>query len=109
MPWSGGTVCGFDNGHTVLFTGTDFTRSSTGSSRALRVLLPRSPVDGLGEDAFALLFDPENPYQDHGAFVVFGAAPPTVPVTVYAEKANPRRPSLLPAMAVAEAIAAKLP
>jgi hypothetical protein len=51
----------------------------------------------------------EKPYQDHGAFVVFGPGPPTVAATVYAEEGEPAEAALAPAMAVAEAIAAKLP
>lgn len=70
--------------------------------------LPRAPVGGLGDGAFALLYDPENPYQDHGAFVVFGAGPPTVAVTVYAEEGEAAEAALPLAMAVARAIAAKL-
>ena len=60
---------------------------------------PRTPVDGLGDGAFSVLFDPDDPYQDHGAFVVFGAGPPTVAATVYAEMANRRRQLMAPAMA----------
>ena len=69
---------------------------------------PRTPVNGLGDGAFSVLFDPDDPYQDHGAFVVFGAGPPTVAATVYAEDGEPAEAALAPAMAVAEAIAAKL-
>ena len=71
--------------------------------------LPRTPVDGLGAGAFAIFFDPESPYQDHGAFVVFGAGPPTVAVTVYADDGEAAEAALPQAMAVAEAVAAKLP
>jgi hypothetical protein len=70
---------------------------------------PRTPVGGLGDGAFSVLFDPDDPYQDHGAFVVFGSGPPTVAATVYAEDGEPAEAALAPAMAVAEAIAAKLP
>jgi hypothetical protein len=39
--------------------------------------LGQRPAARLGEGAFSILFDPDDPYQDHGAFVVFGAGPPT--------------------------------
>jgi hypothetical protein len=38
-----------------------------------------------------------------------GSGPPTVAATVYAEDGEPAEAALAPAMAVAEAIAAKLP
>jgi len=104
MPWGGGTVCGFENGQIVLFTGADapaaFDRMLAGFGQQD---LPRKPVEGLGEGAFAL------PYQDHGAFVVFGAGPPTVAVAVYADDGEPAEAALPEAMSVARAIAAKLP
>ena len=81
MPWSGGTVCGFGNGQIILL---------------------------LQADSTTVLFDPYDPYQDHGAFVVVGAGPPTVAATVYAEDGEPPEAALAPAKAVAEAIAAKL-
>ena len=109
MPWGSGTVCGFGNGQILLFTGED---SKGAFDQMLASFgqqdLPRSPVEGLGEGAFALFFDPENPYQDHGAFVVFGAGPPTVAVTVYADEKEPAEAALPQAMAVAKAVAAKL-
>ena len=55
---------------------------------------PRTPVDGLGDGAFSVLFDPDDKYQDHGAFVVFGAGPPTVAATVYAEDGEPAEAAL---------------
>jgi hypothetical protein len=70
---------------------------------------PRTSVEGLGEGAFSVLFDPGDPYQDHGAFVVFGAGPPTVAVTVFAEDGEPAEAALPTATAVAKEIAAKLP
>ena len=83
-------VCGYDNGQVLLFTGEG---SNAAFDRLLASFgqedLPRSPVNGLGDGASALFYDPENPYQDHGAFVVFGAGPPTVAVTVYAEEGEP--------------------
>lgn len=110
MPWGGGTVCGYDNGQIMLFTGADsraaFDRLLAGFGQQD---LPRTPVDGLGDGAFALFFDPEDEYQDHGATVVFGAGPPTVAVTVYAEAGEAAEAALPEAMAVAEAVAAKLP
>jgi hypothetical protein len=109
MPWGGGTVCGYDNGQIVLFSGVD---SRAAFDRLLESFgqqnLSRIPVDGLGEGAFALFFDPESEYQDHGAFVVFGAGPPTVAVTVYAEEGEPAETALPHAISVAEAVAAKL-
>ena len=66
---------------------------------------PRTLVDELGDGAFSVLFDPDDPYQDHGALVVFGAGPPTVAVTVYAEDGEPAEEALPTAMAVAEAVA----
>ena len=110
MPWGGGTVCGYNNGQILLFTGED---SESAFDQMLESFgqegLPRTPVDGLGEGAFALFFDPEDEYQDHGTFVVFGAGPPTVAVTVYAADGERAEAALPRAMAVAEAIAAKLP
>ena len=111
MPWSGGTVCGFDNGQIILLTQADsaqvMDRFLANAEKDL--VSPRTPVDGLGEGAFSVSFDPENPYQDHGVFVVFGAGPPTVAVTVYAEDGEPAEAALAPAMAVSEAVSAKLP
>ena len=109
MPWGSGTVCGFSNGQIVLFTGEDSKAAfdhllaSFGQEK-----LPREPVDGLGPDAFALFFDPESEYQGHGAFVVFGAGPPTMAVTIYAADGEQAKSALPQALAVARAIAAKL-
>lgn len=88
MPWSGGTVCGFGNGQIILLTATDSADvMDRFLARAEKDLVsPRTPMDGLGAGAFSVLFNPEDPYQDHGAFVVFGSGPPTVAVTVYAEE-----------------------
>ena len=109
MPWATGTVCGFENGQIVLFTGEDSRTAFDGLLTSFgQEALPRTPVDGLGEGAFALFFDPESEYQDHGAFVVFGAGPPTVAVTVYADEGEPAESALPEAMAVAQAVAAKL-
>jgi hypothetical protein len=110
MPWSGGTVCGFGNGQIILLPQADSTQAMDRFlvSAEKDLVSPRTPVDGLGDGAFSVLFDPDNPYQDHGAFVVFGAGPPTVAVTVYAEDGEPAEAALPPAMAVAEAIAGKL-
>ena len=110
MPWSGGTVCGFGNGQIILLTAADSTAVMDRflATAEKDLVSPRTPVDGLGDGAFSVLFDPDDPYQDHGAFVVFGAGPPTVAATVYAEDGEPAEAALAPAMAVAEAIAAKL-
>ena len=110
MPWSGGTVCGFGNGQIILLAGADSAEVIDRflASAEKDLVSPRTPVDGLGEGAFSVLFDPEDKYQDHGAFVVFGAGPPTVAVTVYAEDGEPAEAAVPPAMAVAEAVAAKL-
>jgi hypothetical protein len=109
MPWGGGTVCGFGNGQIMLWTVED---SREAFDRLLASFgqqdLPRTPVEGLGEGAFVIFFDPEDPYQDHGAFVVFGAGPPTVAVAVYAEEGEAAEAALPQAMAVAKAVAAKL-
>jgi len=110
MPWSGGTVCGFGNGQIILLLQADSTAVMDRflvTAEKDRVS-PRTPVDGLGDGAFSVLFDPDDPYQDHGAFVVFGAGPPMVAATVYAEEGAPAEAALAPAMAVAEAIVAKL-
>ena len=110
MPWSGGTVCGFGNGQIILLLQADSTAVMDRflATAEKDLVSPRTPVDGLGDGAFSVLFDPDDPYQDHGAFVVFGAGPPTVAATVYAEDGEPAEAALAPAMAVAEAIAAKL-
>ena len=110
MPWSGGTVCGFGNGQIILLPQADSTAVMDRflATAEKDLVSPRTPVDGLGDGAFSVLFDPDDPYQDHGAFVVFGAGPPTVAATVYAEEGEPAEAALAPAMAVAEAIAAKL-
>lgn len=109
MPWGTGSVCGFGSGQILLWTGADaataFDRLSAGFGRQG---LGRVPVEGLGAGAFAVLYDPEDRYQDAGAFVVFGAGPPTVAVTVYAEDGRAAETALPPAMAVAKAVAAKL-
>lgn len=110
-PWSGGTLCAFANGHVSLLTAAD---SAEAMDRfltvAVKVLVSaRTPVEGLGEGAYSVLFDPDDPYQDHGAFVVFGAGPPTVAVAVYAEEGDPPSAALQPALAIAQAVAAKLP
>ena len=111
MPWSGGTVCGFDNGQIILLPAADSTEAMDRflASAEKDLISPRTPVDGLGPGAFSVLFDPEDKYQDHGAFVVFGAGPPTVAVTIYAQEGEPAEAALPQAMAVAEAVAAKLP
>ena len=111
MPWAGGTVCGFGNGQIILLTAPDSTQVMDRFLKSAEkdLVSPRTPVDGLSDGAFSVLFDPEDPYQDHGAFVVFGAGPPTVAVTVYAEDGEPAEAGLPPAMAVAKAVAAKLP
>jgi hypothetical protein len=110
MPWGGGSVCGFDNGQIMLFPGegsrATFDQFLAGFGQQD---LPRTPIEGLGPDAFALFYDPESEYQDHGAMVVFGAGPPTVSVTVYAEDGEPPEAALPEAMAVARAVAEKLP
>jgi hypothetical protein len=110
MPWSGGTVCGFGNGQIILLPQADSMQVMDRflASAEKDLVSPRTPVEGLGDGAFSVLFDPGDPYQDHGAFVVFGAGPPTVAVTVYAEDGEPAETALPPAMALAEAIAAKL-
>jgi hypothetical protein len=108
MPWGGGSVCGFGNGQIILWTGPDaataFDRFAAGFGQQD---LPRTPVEGLGEGAFAIFYDPEDPYQDHGAGVVFGAGPPTVAVMVYAEEGEPPEAALPAAMAVAQAVAGR--
>lgn len=111
MPWSGGTVCGFGNGQIILLTATNSTEVMDRflASAEKDLVSALAPVDGLGDGAFSVLFAPDDPYQDHGAFVVFGAGPPTVAVTVYAEEGEPPEAALPAAMAVAEAVAAKLP
>jgi hypothetical protein len=110
MPWGDGTVCGFGNGQILLWTGADsraaFDRFMAGFGQQD---LPRTPVEGLGDGAFAIFYDPEDEYQDHGAGVVFGAGPPTVAVMVYAEDGEPAEASLPQAMAVATAVAGRLP
>jgi hypothetical protein len=110
MPWSGGTVCGYGNGQIILLPQADSTAVMDRflASAAKDLVSPRTPVDGLGDGAFSVLFDPDDPYQDHGASVVFGAGPPTVAATVYAEDAEAAEAALAPAMAVAKAITAKL-
>jgi hypothetical protein len=110
MPCSGGTVCGFGNGQIILLLQADSTAVMDRflASAEKDLVSPRTPVDGLGDGAFSVLFDPDDPYQDHGAFVVFGAGPPTVAATVYAEDGEPAEAALASAMAVAETIAAKL-
>jgi hypothetical protein len=110
MPWGSGTVCGFGNGQILLFTGEDSREAFDGLLASFgQQDLPRTPVEGLGEGAFAIFFDPQDEYQDHGAFVVFGAGPPTAAVTVYADDGQPAETALPRAMAVAQAVAAKLP
>jgi hypothetical protein len=111
MPWSGGTVCGFGNGQIILLTAADAAEVMDRflASAEKDLVSPRTPVDGLGEGAYSVLFDHEDPYQDHGAFVVFGAGPPAVAVTVYAEDGEAAGAALPQAMAVAEAVAARLP
>ena len=110
MPWGGASVCGYDNGQILLFAQEDSRAAFVGFLASFgQEDLPRTPVEGLGEGAFALFYDPENPYQDHGAFVIFGADPPTVAVAVYAEDGEPAEAALPHAMAVAQALAAKLP
>lgn len=105
-----GSICGFGNGQVILLTGAG---SSAAFDRFLAAFdaadLPRAPVDGLGDGAFSLTSDPVDPYQDHGAFVVFGAGPPTVAVSVNAEEDQPGEAALPTALAVARAVAAKLP
>jgi hypothetical protein len=109
MPWDGATVCGFENGQILLFGGSE---SRTDFDRLLAAFgqqdLLRSPVEGLGEGAFSLVYDPADPYQDHGAFVVFGAGPPTIAVTVYADEGQPAESALPAALRVAKAVAEKL-
>jgi hypothetical protein len=111
MPWSGGTVCGFGNGQIILLPQADSTQVMDRflASAEKDLVSPRAAVEGLGDGAFSVLFDPDDPYQDHGAFVVFGAGPPTVAVTVYAGDGEPAEAALPQAIAVAKAVAAKLP
>ena len=65
---------------------------------------------GARSGAFVLFVDPEDANQDHGAFVVFGADPPTVAVTVtvYADEGQRAETALPKAMAVAKAVAGKV-
>jgi hypothetical protein len=109
MPFGGGTVCGFNNGQILLWTGDDAPQAF---DRLLASFgeqdLARTPVEGLGEGAFAIFYHPESEYQDHGAGVVFGAGPPTVAVMVYAEDGEPPEAALPQAMAVAQAVAGRL-
>ena len=71
MPWSGGTVCGFGNGQIILLTATDSTEVMDRFLASAEKDLV-SPSDRrstrLGDGAFSVLFDPDDPYQDHGAF-----------------------------------------
>lgn len=110
MAWNGGTVCGYGNGQIILLPQADSTAVMDRflETAAKDLVSPRTPVEGLGAGAFSVLFDPDDPYQDHGVFVVFGAGPPTVAATVYAGDDEAAEAALGPAMAVAEAIAAKL-
>lgn len=104
-------MCGFGNGQIVLFAGEG---SAAAFDRLLarsgQLDLPRTPVEGLGPGAFVLFVDPEDANQDHGAFVVFGADPPTVAVTVtvYAEEGQRAETALPKAMAVTKAVAGKV-
>ena len=110
MPWGGdGSVCGFGNGQILLLSGARVRRLRPACWRASASRTCPDPVEGLGDGAFALFFDPEDKYQDHGATVVFGAGPPTVSVTVYADEGQPAEAALPQAMAVAQAVATKLP
>ena len=104
-------MCGFGNGQIILLTEADAAQVMDRflASAEKDLVSPRAPVDGLGAGAFSILFDPKDPYQDHGAFVVFGAGPPTVAVTVYAEDGEAAGAVLPQAMAVAGAVAARLP
>lgn len=110
MPWGEASLCGYENGQILLFTGADSKRAF---ERLLESFgqedLSREPVAGLGENAFAMFYDPDDPFQDHGAFVVFGAGPPTIAVTVYAAEGEPAKAALPEAMAVAQALVARLP
>src|SRR5262245_48990627 len=72
MPWGSGTVCGFGNGQIMLWTGADAKDAFDGFLAAFgQQDLARTPVEGLGDGAFAIFYDPESEYQDHGAGVVF--------------------------------------
>jgi hypothetical protein len=109
MPWGGGTACGFEHGQILLFIGPD----SRGDYDRLMVSfgqqdLPRTPVDGVGEDAFAFFADAGNANRHARAVVVFGAGQRTVAVIVYAGDGAPPETALQPALAVAGALAGKL-
>ncbi len=110
MAYGTGTVCGYGQGQIVFWT---VEGSAVEFDRMLEAFgqqhLPRTPVGGLGDGAFAVFFDPEDKYQDHGAFVVFGAGPPTIAVTVYADEGEFAETALPQAVAVAKALALKLP
>lgn len=109
MPWGEATVCGFNGGQIMLWTGADSRGAFDRYVKSFGVEdLPSEPVEGLGEGAFAIFYDPEDAYQDHGAGVVFGAGPPTVAVMVNAEDGEPPEAVLPQAMAVAQAVAGKL-
>jgi hypothetical protein len=97
------------HGQILLFAGEDWRGTFDHYVASFGVEdLPRTPVEGLGEGAFAIFYDPEDEYQDHGAGVVFGAGPPTVAVMVNAEDGEPPETVLPQAMAVAQAVAGRL-
>jgi hypothetical protein len=109
MPWGEATVCGFNTGRSCCSPARIGVGRLTTTWRLFGVEdLPRTPVEGLGEGAFAIFYDPEDEYQDHGAGVVFGAGPPTVAVMVNAEDGEPPETVLPQAMAVAQAVAGRL-
>ena len=109
MALGAGAVCGYDGGQIVLFSGAtawqDWERvmQAFGQQDAAR-----TPVPELGEDAYALLVEPANAYQSPAAFVVFGAGPHAVAVSVDGEDGQPPEAALPNAVGVAEAVAAKL-
>ena len=63
MPWSGGTVCGFGNGQIILLAQPESAQVMDRflASAEKDLVSARTPVEGLGEDAFSVLFDPDDP------------------------------------------------
>jgi hypothetical protein len=109
MTLSGGTICAFSNGHIMLLTGVDSGGTLDQLLASLSEAGPRTEVEGLGGGAFTLFPEPEADFHPRAALVVFGARPPIVLVSVHAPRRERGESVLGQAMAVAKAVAAKLP
>jgi hypothetical protein len=108
MAFGAGSVCGFDGGQIILFSGDGAMANLEHVWEGFGAARSRTPVPELGPEAYAFFVEAETEYQDHGTFVAFTTGPHAVAVTVYADDGQPADAALPQAVSVAKAVAAKL-